>query len=141
VRFLDTNIFMRFLVPEDKTQSRASKSLFAAMAAGDEFATTSESVICEIAYVLGSKAHYDLAPAEIGARLRPIIALRSLTLRNKKTFLRALDLWDLYPTLDFEDVLTVAHMERLRLTELYSHDRDFDKIPGIKRVDPTASFS
>lgn len=49
---------------------------------------------------------------------------------------RALDLWEGYPALDFEDVVTVAHMERLGLTEVLSYDTDFDRIPMVQRVEP-----
>lgn len=139
MKFLDTNIFIRCLVPDDPVKSRACFSLLEAVKHRTETATTSETVIAEVAYVLRSKRQYDLEPPEITARLRPIISLRGLVLQNKRTFLRAFDLWDEHPGLDFEDVLTIAHMERLRLTEIYSYDRDFDKIPGISRVDPATN--
>ena len=139
MKFLDANIFLRYLIPGDEAKARACLSLLQAVKTGRESVTTSESVIAEITYVLRSKAHYGLTPAEIGARLRPILALRGLKLPNKRTFLRAFDLWDTYPTLDFEDALTVAHMERLHLAELLSYDKDFDGIPGIQRVEPSAS--
>lgn len=136
MRFLDANVFLRYLIPEDETKARACFALFQRIKAGEEAATTSESVVAEVAYVLRSKAHYGLSPGEIGARLRPMLALRSLKLDNKRSFLRAFDLWDLYPALDFEDVLTVAHMERLGLTDLISYDRDFDGIPPVQRSEP-----
>lgn len=138
MKFLDANIFLRYLVPGDETKAQACFALFQRVKAGEEVATTSESVVAEITYVLRSRAHYGLTPAEIGVRLRPILALRSLKLANKRSFLRAFDLWDIHPDLDFEDVLTVAHMERLGLSELFSYDRDFDGIPGVQRLEPTS---
>lgn len=97
---------------------------------------TSEAVIAEVAYVLRSRAHYNLPPAEIGARLRPLLTLPRLKLAYKRTYLRAFELWAAYPTIDFEDALTVAHMERLGLVELVSYDRDFDAIPEVQRLEP-----
>ncbi len=136
MRFLDTNIFLRYLVPGDEAKARACFAVFQRAKTGDEVVTTSEAVVAEIAYVLRSRAHYNLSPAEIGARLRPILGLRGLKLSHKRTYLRALDLWDTYPALDFEDVVTVAHMERLGLAQLLSYDTDFDQIPMVHRVEP-----
>lgn len=136
MRFLDTNIFLRYLIPGDESKARACFALFQRVKAGKEPVTTSESVVAEITCVLRSKAHYSLAPADIAARLRPMLALRGLKLPHKGTFLRAFDVWEAYPALDFEDALTVAHMERLRLSDVFSYDKDFGGIPGIERLEP-----
>ena len=34
----------------------------------------------------------------------------------------------------WDDLVIAAQMERLKLGEIYSNDRDFDKIRGLKRV-------
>lgn len=136
MRFLDTNIFLRLLVPTDKRKTEACDALFQRIRSGDEAVTTSEIVIAEVAYVLRSRAHYGLKPAEINARLQPLLTLRGLKLPNKETCLNALDFWEANPTIDFEDALTVAHMARLGITELFSYDTDVDGIVGVKRVEP-----
>jgi predicted nucleic acid-binding protein len=84
---------------------------------------------------LRSRAHYGLPPAEIAARLRLILLVRGLRLRNKQVCLRALDLWTAYPALDFEDVL-LAHAERLGIRTITSCDTAFDRIPDIERQEP-----
>jgi hypothetical protein len=38
--------------------------------------------------------------------------------------------------LDFEDCLSLAHMEQQHLTQVYSYDWDFDSIAGIDRLEP-----
>jgi predicted nucleic acid-binding protein len=140
VRFLDTNIFIRALVEPvtaaDRTKAEASAALFRRLASGEETATTAEAMITEIAYVLHSRAHYSLTPAEIGARFRPILQLRGLKLPHKRTYLRALELWEARPSLDFEDVLAAAHVQRLGLNEITSYDLGFDRLPGVVRVEP-----
>lgn len=50
--------------------------------------------------------------------------------------MRFLDIYSSYPFLDFEDALAIAHMERQGIKELWSYDRDFDRIPEVKRVEP-----
>ncbi|MGC8961966.1 MAG: type II toxin-antitoxin system VapC family toxin [Candidatus Bathyarchaeia archaeon] len=34
----------------------------------------------------------------------------------------------------WDDIVIAAQMKRLRIQEIYSNDKDFDAIPGIKRV-------
>jgi predicted nucleic acid-binding protein len=136
VRFVDANIFLRLLVPTDPRKTSACSQLFQRVRAGDEIVTTSEVIVAEVAYVLRARAHYGLAPAEIAARLRPLLALRGLKLDHKNACLRALDVWEAHPGLDFEDALAVAHIERLGIGEVYSYDGDFDAVAGVRRVEP-----
>lgn len=141
MRFIDTNIFLRALVePQteaDRGKARGCISLFQRLATGKEQATTAEAIITEVAYVLRSRGHYDLTPDEIGARLRPLLILPGLRLTHKRTYLRAFELWEAHPPLDFEDLLSIAHMERLGLKEILSYDTDFDDIPTITRLEPS----
>lgn len=136
MKFLDTNVILRYLVPGDERKARACFDLLQRVKNREEIVITSESVIAEVAYVLRSRAHYGLTPSEISARLRPVLGLRGLRLPNKRSFQRAFDIWDEHPTIDFEDALTLAHMERLRIKDLFSYDRDFDAVAGISRLEP-----
>jgi len=136
VRFVDANIFLRYLVDSDPGKAQACRDLFKRVGAGDEVVGTSEVIIAEVAYVLRSRAHYGLTPPEIAERLRPLIALRGLKLDHKGACLRALEVWEERPALDFEDAMIVAHLERLGETAVYSYDRDFDGVEGVARVEP-----
>ncbi len=134
--FLDTNIFLRYLTRDDEVKAQACFALLQAVKGGEQQATTSEVVLAEVCYVLSSRGHYGLGPADISARLRPIINLRGLKLPHKRRILRALDIYSSYPFLDFEDALTVAQMEQQGIRELVSYDTDFDRISGITRQEP-----
>ena len=48
---------------------------------------------------------------------------------------RALDLWGA-SNLDFEDCLAVEHVRREHLDGIYSYDRELDRVPGIRRLEP-----
>ena len=48
--------------------------------------------------------------------------------------LRAREFERLFPRLEFFDRVYIAQMERLKLKEIYSNDRGFDRVPGIKRI-------
>jgi len=58
-------------------------------------------------------------------------------LRDKRTLPRALSVYRTHSFLDFEEALAVAQMERQGITELLSYDRDFDRVPGVARVEPS----
>jgi uncharacterized protein len=136
MRFLDTNIFLRYLTRDDPVKAAACYALFQRLQQGSEQAITSEAIITEVVYVLSARSHYNLGAADIRARLAPILNLRGLRLAHKRMYLRALDLYATYPALDFEDVLTISQMERQGMTELYSYDTDFDGISGVTRIEP-----
>lgn len=136
MKFLDTNIFIRYLTQDDPGKSAACFALFKDIREDKVEATTCEAVISEVVYVLASRISYNLPRADIQARLTPALGLRSLKLPHRSVYLRALDLYVTNPALDFEDALCVAHMERAGITEIESYDRDFDRVPGITRREP-----
>lgn len=136
MRFLDTNVIVRYLVKDDQVKAEACFQLFKKLEQGTEELTTCEAVIAEVVYVLSSRALYGLNHEEIRARLTPILTLKGLRLPQKRLYLKALDLYAIYSFLDFEDALCVVHMENEDTKELYSYDTDFDRIPGIRRIEP-----
>ena len=96
---------------------------------------TSESVIAEIVYVLSSRATYRMPRADVAAALRPVLTISGLRIEHKESILRALDLWESSP-LDFEDCLSVEHLRRANLSDIFSYDGHFDRVLGISRLEP-----
>jgi len=133
--FVDTNIFLRYLVNDDPIKAKAVLNVFKQASTNDVTLITTEAIITEIVYVLQSSKHYDLTPREIRARLHPLLMLNGLLLTHRATYLRALDLFTQL-AMDFEDCLILAHMERQQINKLYSYDRGFDQIEEIERVEP-----
>lgn len=136
MKFFDANIFVRYLTRDDSAKSAACYALFRQLSVGADTATTSESVVAEVVFVLSSRNLYALAHSDIRARLKPLLSVHGLHLPERKLMLRALDLYALHPFLDFEDALSVAHMERSGLSEIMSYDRDFDRLSGVRRLEP-----
>jgi predicted nucleic acid-binding protein len=137
MRFLDTNVILRYLTGDDPVKAAACFDLFQRLQRGTETVTTCEAIITEVVYVLSSRAHYDLSRVDIRARLTPLLRVRGLRIPNKQLYLRALDVYANHPGLDFEDALAVAYMERDGVAELYSYDRGFDRVPGVQRLEPS----
>lgn len=135
MHFIDTNIFIRYLTKDDPDKAQACFELFQQAAANRTELTTTEAVITEVVYVLSSKKTYGLARADIRARLYPLLSTAGLQLPQRRTYLRALDLYTLY-SIDFEDALIVAQMEHQKISDLYSYDQGFDQVPGTTRHEP-----
>jgi predicted nucleic acid-binding protein len=136
VRFLDTNVFIRYLTRDDEKKAAACYELLQRVRRGQEQVATCEAIVTEVVYVLSSRGTYALSHAEIRARLLPLLALRGLKLPNKGVYRRALDIYANQPAFDFEDALLIAYMQRVKGAELYSYDRDFDREPGVRRIEP-----
>ena len=136
MRFLDTNIIIRYLTKDDPVKAAACYDLFQRLKEGKEEVLTSEAIITETVYVLSSSAQYNLSHEEIRSRLSPILPLKGLKLPKKRLYLRALDIYAANPFLDFEDALSLSYMERVGIEEILSYDRDFDRIRSTRRVEP-----
>jgi uncharacterized protein len=136
MRFLDTNVIIRFLTGDDPQKAQACRDLLLRVQRGEEQVRISEAIVTEVCYILSSRAHYRLSHEDIRQRLAPIVNLRGLKLPRKRLYLRALDLFATYPAVDFEDVLSAACMEAQAIEEFYSYDTDFDVLPAVKRLEP-----
>lgn len=137
MRFLDTNVVVRYLTGDDEAKAADCYRLFQRVQRGEEELLTSETVVSETAYVLSSsRLPYRLTHEEIREHLLPLLALRGIRLPHKRVCLHALDIYADAPFLDFEDALAVAHMAQAGVTEIVSYDRDFDRAPDVQRVEP-----
>ncbi len=139
MKFLDTNVFLRFLVEpatdEDRRKHAACMALFNDVADGAVQITTSEAILHELLYVLCSPRQYGLSHEDAVARLRPILTLRGFHLSQKRTLLRAVELFEAHAFLDFADAIAVTRSQEAG-DELLSYDRDFDKVAGAERREP-----
>ena len=137
MRFLDTNIILRYLTRDDEVKAEACYQLFQRASQGEEELFTCEAIVSEVVYVLSSRrAPYRLSHEDIRARLVPILTIHGLRLPQKHIYIEALDIYASSPALDFEDALAVVHMNSQGITEIVSYDRDFDRVAGIQRVEP-----
>lgn len=132
--FVDANIFLRLITGDDPAKAARCFELFRHASRGQVSLYTSESIVAEVVYVL-SRSTYRVPRAQVAAALTPVLANSGLRMDHKATVLRALDLWQ-GSDLDFEDCLSVGHVRRAGLDGLYSYDRDFDRIPGVRRLEP-----
>ncbi len=136
MRFVDANVFLRAITGDDPVKALASRAFFARLATNDEQAICNETIIAELAYNLVSPRQYGLSHSEATQRIKPYLALRGLLLPNRALCLRAIDIFESHSFLDIEDAFAIARMEADGIDEIFSYDRDFDRIASITRVEP-----
>ncbi len=131
--FLDTNILLRHLRQDHPDYSPRATAYLERVEQGAVRVRTSDLVIFEAVYTL-QRTYRQLKQA-IRDALLPLIELPGLILPAKRRFRR---IFDLYSTLNisFADAYHAVFMEQLKLTEVVSFDRDFDRVAGLKRIEP-----
>ena len=136
MRFLDTNVLVRYLTGDDPEKAKASFALLLRVERGEEAVMTSDIVIAETVYVLQSRT-YGMPRERIRDLMEPIIESRGLRLPRKSLYARAFDLY-CNNRISFADAYNAAFMQAHNITEVYSYDTDFDRVDGIRRVEPEA---
>ena len=139
MKFLDSNIFLRYLVApptvEDRRKQEACQALFLAVARGEEQITASESILHEVLYVLCSPRQYKLTHQDAVGRLRPVLSLRGFHLPQKRLLMNAVELFSVHSFLDFADTVAIVHSQEIG-DDLLSYDTGFDAVPGVQRQEP-----
>ena len=131
--FVDTNIFLRFLLADHPRQSPACKKLFERAQAGRVRLVTLPIVIAEIAWVLSS--FYKESAKEVARKLRIILLFEGLDVPHRDALLSATQVFE-SRGIDFIDAYVSSWLKLEKSNQIYSYDRDFDKVEGIKRVEP-----
>lgn len=135
--FVDTNVLLRLLLDDEQSQSAAARELFSAVERGEITVWTSDVAIAELVWVLTGPIMRRERQA-VARELALLMELPGLRLENKPTMRRALDLFTKQP-IDWVDAYHAALLLEQDSPELYSFDRDFDRIPGLRRLEPRAT--
>lgn len=136
-RFIDANIFIRYLTQHNPQQSPACAALFQQAKANTISLTTCESVVVEVIYILSSKQLYNMPRPWIQAALTRLLTLPGFKLSSRAVLIKALVLYAKEEG-DFHDCLAVAHMEQEHIQQIYSYDQKFDRFNRVQRVEPAA---
>jgi len=133
---LDTNALLRYLTEDNPEQAQRALAVLEQVEAGRLRLTLLEGVVVETVQVLSSRRLYDVPRETIRTRLSSIIRLPGIQMTNKRTYLRAFDLYVEYGRLSFIDALCVAYAQRQRDATVTSFDRDYRGIPEIAWSEP-----
>jgi uncharacterized protein len=133
MRLLDTNILLRYFLNDEPEKAQQTLLLLEKIGRNKEKAELNSLVLFECIFILHKSYHK--SPQEVAELLEPIFELRGLRIENREVFLQALDVFVLY-NISFADAFNVAYMKVNDIKEIYSFDRDFDKMKHIKRITP-----
>ena len=131
--FLDTNVIIYHLTDVDKAKNERCTLLLERAERNEVELFTSEFVIAEVVWFM--QYRLSLSREHIREVLGPILRLPGLRLPNKQLWPTILDLY-CEKRVDFVDAYSAVAMQRAGITQVYSYDRDFDRIEGVDRITP-----
>ena len=131
--FLDTNILLRHLSQDHPDHSPRATALLKAIEDGKLRVRLNDMVIAETVFTL--ERSYKVPKAHIASALLSLISLPGMELRGKRKFARVFDLY-VGLNISYADAYLAVAMRQARSSQIYSFDRDFDRVAGISRVEP-----
>ncbi|NYT00236.1 MAG: type II toxin-antitoxin system VapC family toxin [Methanocellales archaeon] len=134
MRFIDTNLLLRYLTKDDEEKAQKVLNLLKKVEKNEEKVIASSLVIFETIFTLES--YYKISRQEIKNLLAPILNLRGLRLQDKEVYQEALDLYTQQKKISFADAFNATFAIKNGVKEIYSYDTDFDKLEQIKRITP-----
>jgi predicted nucleic acid-binding protein len=131
--FIDSNILLCHLHGNHPEHSPRATALLARVERGELEAQLSDMVIFETVFTL--ERSYKVPKAQIRDAILALLALPGLLLPGKRRYVRIFELY-VEHNLPFGDAYIAAEMERHGATEIYSFDKEFNRLPGITRLEP-----
>jgi len=133
MRFVDTNVFLRFLLNDDPEKADACEMIFQRAVNGEESLFTTEMVIAEIVWVLES--YYEQSKGDVREKLEKILNTQNLDCPNREIIINALAAYE-EKNIDYVDAYNASVLKIKGINEVYSYDRHYDRIKWLKRFDP-----
>jgi predicted nucleic acid-binding protein len=131
--FLDTNVILRHLLGDHPEHSPRSTAYLRRVEAGELQVQTADTVIFETVFTL--ERFYKLKKESIRDVLLPLLDLPGIVLPGKTRFDLVFDLYVKH-NLSFPDAYHATLAQHLGLADILSFDRGFDRVEGIRRVEP-----
>jgi predicted nucleic-acid-binding protein len=131
--FIDTNIFLRYFEKEDEMTYRKTERLFTEIVNGSITGISTSLVIAEVVWILDK--FYNWEKEEICNNINLILSTPNIIFKERAILLEAINKYA-ERNMSFIDAYDYSYMKANKVDEIYSLDRDFDKLPDIKRLKP-----
>jgi len=132
-RLIDANIILRFLTNDNPTQAAACENLLREVESGQTQVYLADIILADIVWTL--EKYYRVEKSQIRTKLTQILALSGLRCVSKNIITAALDIY-CDKNIDWTDAFVASQMLTANQNEIYSYDKDFDRIDGVKRIEP-----
>lgn len=129
---VDTNIILRLILDDSPILSPKARIIFEKIARSETKAFVSLLTISEVIFTL--ERSYKIPKTEIVKSLSLMFKLAGLAVEKQKLVQQAFIFYT-DKNISFPDAYHIAFMEHKNLSQIYSFDEDFDKIPGLKRLE------
>lgn len=129
---VDTNVLLRYFTGDDPTKAERCEELFQRAAVGEFKLRVSDLCIAEMVWTLGS--FYGEERNEIAEKVVALLNTPGLEFSNLPMLLDAAERFR-RKNVDYID----AYHAALAVSEgvdIYSYDKDFDDLRGVKRKEP-----
>jgi len=133
LKLIDANIILRFLTNDEPNQAAACAKLLKRVEQNLEEVFIPDLVLADIVWTL--EKYYKVEKQKIKEIVSRIIALAGLKCSSRNTILKALDIYADH-NIDWTDAFVIAQMLAAGRQEIYSYDRDFEKVDGITPLTP-----
>ena len=128
--FVDTDVFLRFLINDDPAKAKRADTLFRDALRGKIKLATRLLVIAEIICTLES--FYKLEKPDIAAKVEKILNTPNLDCPETPLLFMALDLY-VHANIDFVDAYNAFHMREQGFTHILTYDRKhFSRVPWVQ---------
>ena len=131
--YIDANVILRFLTGDPPDMATKVRLLFDAVEQGKLKLLIDEIVVAETVWVL--KFFYGYRNGDIARTFGELLSNDGVEADDKPALLAALSLFA-EKNIDFADALVAVHMWQKGMQEIFSFDRDFDRLSGITRLIP-----
>ncbi len=132
-KLIDANIILRFLTNDDPEKAAHCEALLKKIEHGNEEVFLPDLILADIIWTL--EKFYQVEKKKIQDMLIQLLALKGLHCSNKGSCISALNIYS-SKNIDWTDAFIAAQMNAAGQKEIYSYDRDFDRLDNIKRVIP-----
>ncbi|MCL5408461.1 MAG: PIN domain-containing protein [Candidatus Omnitrophica bacterium] len=132
MKFLDTNVIVRYLVEEKEKQPEDLEKFFLQLDNGNLNVELLDIVFLQVIFVL--KSFYKIKKIEIIENLKRILFLNGIYMKNKKIMERTLEIWQIHSG-DIVDCYIAAYMENSGDKEIFTYDKGIQNL-GIKVIKP-----
>ena len=130
MRYIDTNVFLQFLVAGRGEVSDNLINFFSKLQKSEEKVFCLDIIFFQVIFVL--KSFYKVDKEEIIDKMLVLLSFEGLCMKDKRVMERTLEIWKNHSG-DIVDCCIAANMEKSREKEIMSYDKKIEKL-GIKRI-------
>ena len=134
-KFVDTNIFLRFLTKDDAEKAQKILRFFETAQDRRWQLVTSDLVIAEVVWVLTSKRLFNLPKEKVKESFLPLLLEDFISFPAKGSIVHVFEIF-VEKNISFVDAYNAVYSRRIQANTILSYDKDFDKLDFLTREEP-----